>query len=73
LGRAVEQGGDLVERHREHVVQDEGDAFGGGQCVQDDLQRHSDRVREQRLVFGVFAGCGGDERFDPPWVCWRLG
>ena len=34
---ALEHRADLVERHREHVVQDECDALGGGECVQHHL------------------------------------
>ncbi len=53
---------DLVERHREHVVQDEGDAFGRRQRVQDDEQGEPDRVAQQRLLLGIEAGLGAHDR-----------
>jgi hypothetical protein len=34
-------------------VQDEREAFGGGQGVEHDEQRHADRVREHRFAFGI--------------------
>ncbi len=55
---------DLVERHREHVVQNKGEALGGSQLVEYDQQRGSDRVGEQRFILGV--GTRGA-------VCDRLG
>ena len=57
-GRAVDDRGDLVERHAEHVVQHEGEALGGGERVEDDEQREPDRVGQLGLVgrVGVLAG-----------------
>src|SRR5690606_8621919 len=37
-GGALHDGGDVVEGHGEHVVQDEREAFGGGEGVQDHQQ-----------------------------------
>ena len=50
--RSPYQFGDLVERHGEHVVQHEREAFCRVQSLEDDLQRDPDRVREQRFVLG---------------------
>jgi len=50
---AAHDGGDLVERQAEHVVQHERDALGGGQRSQHHEQRESDRVGQQHLLLGV--------------------
>ena len=52
-GRAPDDGRDVIERDGEHVVQDECEPFGGRQRVQDDQQRGTDGVGQQRIVFGV--------------------
>ena len=44
---------DLLERHPEHVVQDEGEPLRRRQRVEHDEQREADRVGEQRLVLGA--------------------
>ena len=44
---------DLVERHGEHVVQHEGDPFGGRQRVEDDEHREPDRVAQQGFLLGI--------------------
>ncbi len=41
---AVPDGGDLLERHGEDVVQDEGEPLGGGEDVEHHHQRRADRV-----------------------------
>jgi hypothetical protein len=43
-------------------VQNERQALGGRQGLQDDEQREADRVGQQRLVLGVHAGGVGDDR-----------
>ena len=60
--RAPDDGGDLVERHREHVVEHEGDALGRGQRVEHDEQREADRVPEQRLLLGVHPVLSAQDR-----------
>lgn len=54
-GGAVHDPGDLVERHGEHVVQHERDAFRRSQHVEDDQQRGSDRVGQHSLLFRITA------------------
>ena len=56
LRRAVDHRRDLVEWHREHVVQHEREPFGRAERVEHDLQRDPDGVRQQRLVLGVGPG-----------------
>ena len=51
--RASDDRGDLLERHPEHVVQDEGEALGRCQRLEHDEQREPDRVGQQRLVVRV--------------------
>ena len=51
--RPSHDGTDLVERHGEHIMQDERKAFRGRQGVEHDKQRHADRVREYRFAFGI--------------------
>src|SRR5438034_8203547 len=41
--RAADDRGDLVERHVEHVVQDEREPLGRAERVEDDQQRQADR------------------------------
>ena len=60
-GRRVEHGGDGRELDAEAVVQDERDAFTGGQPVEDDLQRHPDGAGEGDLVGRVTAPLAGVE------------
>jgi hypothetical protein len=61
---AVDDLCDLVERHREHVVQHEGEAFRRRERLQDDQQGQADGVGDQRLLFGVGLDVlGGDHRF----------
>jgi hypothetical protein len=47
---------DLVERHREHVVQHERKPLRGTERVEDNEQRGADRVGQHRLVLGVAPG-----------------
>ena len=61
-GRAVDDRGDLLERHREHVMQDERQPLGRAQRFEHHQQRQADRVREQRLVLGVDAVGGVHDR-----------
>ena len=56
---------DLLERHREHVVQHEGEALRGRQRVEDDEQGEPDRVGEQRLLLGVVLGVDDDRLGQP--------
>ena len=65
-GRAVDDRGDLVERHAEHVVQHEGEALGGGQRVEDDEQGEPDRVGQLGLVGRVGVLAGGEDRLGQP-------
>ena len=46
-------GRDLLKGHIEEVVQDESKPFGGIQCVEHDEQRETNRIGQQRLVFGI--------------------
>jgi hypothetical protein len=62
FGRAVDDRCDLVEWHTEHVVQNEGESFGGAQRLEDDEQGEPDRVGQQRLVLGVGAVGSVDDR-----------
>ena len=47
---------------REHVVQHEGEPLGWCQCLEHDEQREPDRVGKQRLVLGIDAVGGVDDR-----------
>ena len=58
----ADDGRDVIERDREHVVQDEGEPLGGRQRVQDHQQRGTDGVGQQRLLFGVDAVRAADGR-----------
>ena len=58
LGRAFEDLADLVERHREHVVQHEGDPLGRTERVEHDQQRGSDRLGQQRVLGRIVAVVG---------------
>ena len=53
LGRPIDHRRDLVERQLEHVMEDEGEPFGGGQRVEHDEKGQPDRVREQCLFLGL--------------------
>jgi uncharacterized protein YjbJ (UPF0337 family) len=53
LGRAVDDRRDLVEGHREDVVEHEREALGRAERVEHDEQCDADRVGQQRLVLGV--------------------
>ena len=50
VGRAVEDGGDLVEWDAEHVVEHEGEPLARRQRLEHDEQRQADRVCDQHLV-----------------------
>jgi hypothetical protein len=62
LGWAIDDWRDLIERHREHVVQDERAPLGRVQRLQDHEQRQADGVGQQRLVLGVGAVGAVDDR-----------
>ena len=62
VGRATDDRGDLVERHGEHVVQHERDAFGGRQRIEHDEQREPDRIAQQGLLLGIHARLGAHDR-----------
>ena len=49
---AADDRSDLAKRHREHVMQDEGEALVGRQGLEDDEQRQTDRVRKLRRCAG---------------------
>jgi hypothetical protein len=51
--RALQDRGDLIERHGEDVVQDEGQAFGRGQGVQHHHQGRADRIGQQDRGLGI--------------------
>ena len=53
LGRPAHDVGDLVERHREHVVQHERNPLSGCKQVEHDEQRGPDGVSRERLMLGV--------------------
>jgi hypothetical protein len=61
VGRAVQDGADLVERDREDVVEDVGEPL-RRQRLEHDEQRQADGVGEQRLVLRVDAVCAVDDR-----------
>ena len=62
VGRALHDRRDLLERHREHVVQDERESLGGSEGLEHDQEREADRVGQQSLVLGVGAVGGIDDR-----------
>ena len=66
VGRAVDDLGDLVERHAEHVVQHEGEPLGRRQRLEHDEQREADRVGEQRLLLGVGLVVDAHDRLGQP-------
>ena len=53
LRRPLDDRRDLVERDREHVVQDERQSFGRCQGVQNHEQRQSHRIGQHRLMLGI--------------------
>jgi hypothetical protein len=57
----VKDGPDLLERDGEDVVQDKGEPLGRGQRVENDKQRETDRVGQQRML-GRIVRDGGDHR-----------
>ena len=52
LRRTADDRRDLLKGQVEHVVKDEGDAFGGLQRVEHDQQRDADRVGEHGFLVG---------------------
>jgi hypothetical protein len=66
IRRPVDDSGDLVERHPEHVVQHEGQALGRRQRVEHDEQRQADRVGEERLVLWIGFEVGADDGLRQP-------
>ena len=50
---APQDGGDLIKRHGEQVVQHERQPLGGGQGFEHHQQRETDRVSQQGFVLGV--------------------
>jgi hypothetical protein len=72
VGRAVEDGADLVEGNREHVVEDVGEPLCRRQRLEHDEQREADGVGEQRLVLGVGAVWAVDDRVGQVCVEWLL-
>jgi hypothetical protein len=53
---------DLLERHREHVVQHERKALRRRQPFEHDQQREPDRIREERFVLGAAPARAGRDR-----------
>jgi hypothetical protein len=51
--RALDDRCDLLERHREHVVQHEREPLRRAQRLKHDQQREPDRVGQQRFVLGI--------------------
>jgi hypothetical protein len=72
VGRAVEDGADLVEGNREHVVKDVGEPLCRRQRLEHDEQGEADGVDEQGLVLGVDAVCGVDDRVRQVCIEWLL-
>lgn len=56
LGRALDHRRDLVEAHREHVVQHEREPLGRAERAEHDLQRDPNGIRQQSLVLRVGTG-----------------
>lgn len=59
---AIDDRGDLLERHVERVVENDRQPFCGGERVEHDQQSQADRVRDQRFVLGVDGVDRGDDR-----------
>ena len=70
--RAVHDRRDVLERHREQVVQDERQALGGLQRLQHDEQRGADRVGGQRHALGIGRSSARDHRVRQPPLLQRL-
>ena len=66
--RATDDRRDLVERHREHVVQHEREPLGRRQRLEHDQQREADRVGEHRLAARDRRPPPGRDRFWQPRV-----
>jgi len=64
--RLVDDGGDVFERDAEHVVEHEGETLGRLEALQDDQQRHTYRIGEEGLLFGVMVIVGADDWFWQP-------
>ena len=58
--------GDLVERDGEDVVEDERQALGRGQRLEDDQQREPDRIGEDGVAFGALLEIGAHDRLRQP-------
>ncbi len=56
LGRTVQDGADLVERHRKHVVQHVRQPLGRGQRLEDDEQGEPDGIGQHGLMLRVGRG-----------------
>jgi hypothetical protein len=55
---------DVAERNAEHVVEDEGEALGGGEVLEHDEHREPDRVGELGLLGRVPLGGLADDRLE---------
>ena len=62
LRRAIDEAGDLVERHGEHVVQHERQPLGRCERLEHHEQRQPHRVGQQRLVLGLGPVVAADDR-----------
>jgi hypothetical protein len=61
--RTLDDRGDLVERHREQIVQHERDPLGGTQPVQQNKEGKSDGIGELGLTLRVAGACGDPVEF----------
>ena len=64
---------DLLERHREHVVQHERQPLGGAEGIEHHQQCQPDRFGEQRVVLGRSAAVLGYDQLGQPVVVRPLG
>jgi hypothetical protein len=69
---AVDHRADLVERHREHVVQHERQPLGRRQRVEHHEQGEADRVGEQCLLLRVGVALAADDRVRHVHLEWLL-
>jgi hypothetical protein len=69
-GCSLHDRGDVLEGHREHVVEHERQSLGGGKRAENDEQCKTHRIGQHRLVFGVAAVCPGHDRVGDRRVQW---
>src|SRR5262249_5753652 len=66
VGATPDNRRDLVERHREHVVQNEREPLGRRKRLEHDVEREPDAVRDQRFVLRGRAVVDRDDRLRHP-------